>query len=155
MKQLKHRLSTCAFSVTSTCCWRPVDAELDDGVGAMPWSAAQEGGCHRAGGYAAPSSGCAATDELLRGFRPDWDKRRCRTRPTIIEPSIVCRILCRALRRLRILSTGASREVSPFASAPQTTSTANLIGSGAGIDGRRSSRGEDNVVFVKREQGRG
>jgi hypothetical protein len=103
------------------------------------------------GGCTALASGCAATDELLCRFKLGGDKRRCRTGPTIIEPSAIRRILCRALQRLRISSTGVSRKASPFAFAPQATSAANLIGSGAGIDGRRSSRGEDSVVFVKQE----
>jgi hypothetical protein len=44
---------------------------------------------------------------------------------------------------------GMSHKASPFASVQQATSTANLDGSGVGIDGR--SRVEDNVVFVKQE----
>ena len=74
-----------------------------------------------------PTSGYVASDELPCGFSPDWDKRRCRTSPTIIEPSAVRQILCRALQQLRILCTGVRREVSPFASAPQATSAANLV----------------------------
>jgi hypothetical protein len=40
------------------------------------------------------------------------------TGPTVIEPSSVRQILCRALRWLRILSMGTSHEESPFASVP-------------------------------------
>jgi hypothetical protein len=82
-------------------------------------------------------------------------KRRCRTGPTAIERSTVCQILCRVLRRLCILSIGTSHEASPFTSVPQATFVTNLVGSGTGINGRRGNRGEDNVVFAKREHERG
>ena len=68
-----------------------------------------------------------------------------RTGPTVIEPSAVRWILCRALRRLRVLSTGASREMRPFAFAPQATSAANS----------QSHRLRHRHRWEEKQQGRG